>query len=443
MSVRRTWKLFMVTMVAAVSVPLFLSLTAPISAGVLGPLDPQAPQTVCGECIIYGIPVVGQMGVPMGVYQINTCTGATLFIQSLLNALNLAVADSTHLFVGDNGAQLFLDDITTILPSPLFGLTSANASGMSEGGRNALFDVDQIGQLHSLLPQPPTLVGVGTVGGAPVSYLGDVALSPTSCHLLSAPDDRVNNSPWVRVNRSDGSVQVLNPNCSRPYIGLAYNGARVLWGDVGGGGVQRVDELTGNATGPVVVTMFGATNVKWVDLASNPCSTCMLTEISDVGDAPDSTNHYAGAIMTAYPTVVASFPTVFDSQTGIPRGPKHWMAKEDAWLGIQVSGEDDADILPDQDSITNIQPPTNASNQDSNDDAFGGSTIQLPQCLPTTFSYAVTVAGAQRTRFTNAWIDINRDGDWADTLTCTNAQGGASIMGGLPRNGQQTLVLSG
>ena len=41
---------------------------------------------------------------------------------------------------------------------------------------------------------------------------------------------------------------------------------------------------------------------------------------SDLGDAPDSTNHAAVA-MAAYAGVQADFPTVFDATTGLPEGP--------------------------------------------------------------------------------------------------------------------------
>ncbi|MEZ4832568.1 MAG: hypothetical protein R2873_11315 [Caldilineaceae bacterium] len=73
----------------------------------------------------------------------------------------------------------------------------------------------------------------------------------------------------------------------------------------------------------------------------------------DLGDAPDSTNHPAAG-MTAYPgPIVARYPTVFDAATGTPPGPRHWLTKADAWLGKDVSGERDADLLPDEDG-----PPT-------------------------------------------------------------------------------------
>ncbi len=43
---------------------------------------------------------------------------------------------------------------------------------------------------------------------------------------------------------------------------------------------------------------------------------------SDLGDAPDSTNH-AGVAMAAYAGVQARYPTVFDPATGLPQGPRH------------------------------------------------------------------------------------------------------------------------
>ncbi len=148
----------------------------------------------------------------------------------------------------------------------------------------------------------------------------------------------------------------------------------------------------------------------WVDLASNPCNSCTAEKTSDLGDAPDSSSHFQNTPMTAYPGVQASFPTVFDSVTGLPQGPMHVFASEDAWLGTAVSDENEADLLPDQDLVTNITPPTDTSNADGGDDGVTG-TLFLPQCQSTNLNYSITVVGAVRTRYVNVWVDFNRDGD--------------------------------
>jgi len=147
----------------------------------------------------------------------------------------------------------------------------------------------------------------------------------------------------------------------------------------------------------------------------------------DLGDAPDSTNHF-GVGMTAYPAVLARYPSVFDPATGAPPGPLHINPAGNGWLGAGVSREADADLLPDADGITNIDPPANASNRDRFDDgvpAVNPAGIALPQCQRTQFRFVVTGAAAVPipTGFVNVWFDWNRDGDWSDIFTCVDPTG--------------------
>jgi hypothetical protein len=144
----------------------------------------------------------------------------------------------------------------------------------------------------------------------------------------------------------------------------------------------------------------------------------------DLGDAPDSSNHSAGVSMTAYPAggppgTVAHFPTVFDPATGLPQGPKHWYPRADAWLGPGVTAEYDADVLPDEDGVTNIHPATDTPDQDGQDDGLL-YPVSLPHCTRTIISYTVTVApGAPyNERYVNVWFDWDRDGSWDDAPTC-------------------------
>jgi uncharacterized repeat protein (TIGR01451 family) len=135
---------------------------------------------------------------------------------------------------------------------------------------------------------------------------------------------------------------------------------------------------------------------------------------ADLGDAPDSTNHI-NKPMTAYTGVLAKFPTVFDPATGLPQGPKHLQPKGLAWLGKDVSLEDEADLLPDADGVTNIDPGANAADRDKYDDG-----VLLPIAIPfvcgqTQFQYTVTSTAAAKL-YVNVWIDFNRDGDWDDPI---------------------------
>ena len=149
---------------------------------------------------------------------------------------------------------------------------------------------------------------------------------------------------------------------------------------------------------------------------------------NDLGDAPDSSNH-AGAAMTAFPGVQASYPTVFDPATGLPEGPRH-AAPRPFHLGERVSREAEADVGPDQDPANNIEPAANVANLDRADD--GSRLGALADCQPTTAEVLVAVSPQAWNYFTNSgqkaylnvWIDSNRDGDWADGFSC-QAQGQA------------------
>jgi plastocyanin len=148
---------------------------------------------------------------------------------------------------------------------------------------------------------------------------------------------------------------------------------------------------------------------------------------SDLGDAPDSTNH-AGVAMAAYPGVQANFPTVFDPATGLPEGPRH-LNPRPFHLGERVSREAEADIGPDQDPDNNIEPAANTADLDRADD--GSRLVNLAHCQPATAEVLVAVSqqawnwfkSRERPAYLNVWIDSNRDGDWADGGTCQDAQG--------------------
>ncbi len=139
----------------------------------------------------------------------------------------------------------------------------------------------------------------------------------------------------------------------------------------------------------------------------------------DLGDAPYSSNHrYPFGEMHAYPGVLAHFPTVYDPPYGLPRGPKHVFSGADSWLGPAVSYEGEADGGWDEDVINNIEPTMDRADQDGNDDS--GVLPMLSDCGPGVISYSmvVTTTAITRTRYINAWLDFNRDGDWNDTYVC-------------------------
>lgn len=147
----------------------------------------------------------------------------------------------------------------------------------------------------------------------------------------------------------------------------------------------------------------------------------------DLGDAPDSSNHFA-VPMTAYPGVEAHFPTVFAVTTGAPEGPKHHNPGT-FHLGPGGSKEAEADVGPDADGVNNITPPANVSNQDWFDD--GSRLSGLNDCQPARADAQIAVSpqalnwfiAQGQPAYLNVWIDSNRDGDWEDGFTCVDASG--------------------
>jgi hypothetical protein len=140
---------------------------------------------------------------------------------------------------------------------------------------------------------------------------------------------------------------------------------------------------------------------------------------SDLGDAPDSSNSHGAAYpMTAYTGVNAAFPTVFGLGSP-PFGPLHRTPKGRAHLGLNVSGEAEADIGTDMDLINNLDPVNNLANRDGAEDGVV-FPLSLPHGKPTTLTVNVKVVVPGPTMFLNVWYDWNRDGDWNDTLASPN-----------------------
>ena len=144
----------------------------------------------------------------------------------------------------------------------------------------------------------------------------------------------------------------------------------------------------------------------------------------DLGDAPDSTNHF-GVAMAAYPGTQATFPTVFDPATGLPQGPKH-LHPRPFHLGPQVSREAEADVGPDADPFNNIVPPANNPDNDRFDDGVNPNLWAFNDCQTTTIPVRVFInpqavnwfQQQNEPAYLNVWLDANRDGDWADGFNC-------------------------
>jgi plastocyanin len=158
----------------------------------------------------------------------------------------------------------------------------------------------------------------------------------------------------------------------------------------------------------------------------------MRVHCHDLGDAPDSTNHF-GANMAAYPGVQANFPTVFDAATGADQGPLH-RNPHPFHLGKQFSIEAEADVGPDQDGVRNIVPPANNPDNDLKDDGVRVGRIVFSDCATTTIPVQVFIGPnaaefftkhvGSSTGYLNVWVDGNRDGDWADVRQCPTGKDG-------------------
>ena len=140
----------------------------------------------------------------------------------------------------------------------------------------------------------------------------------------------------------------------------------------------------------------------------------------DLGDAPDSTNHHANMVNTAYPAVAGRFPTVWEDP-GNPSGPRHDNATREAILGNFMSREAEADQGPDGDGVNNIlQAGVDVANLDRFDDGWRNRNVPIADCRPTTLRVRVTKAAAATLEkmYLNVWFDGNRDGDWEDLKSC-------------------------
>ena len=183
-----------------------------------------------------------------------------------------------------------------------------------------------------------------------------------------------------------------------------------------------VDVIAG---GVYLIEVGGYGNQTGQGVLNVSCEPQVPTEPYDLGDAPDSTNNI-GQIMSAYPSqgllpvlVPANFPTVYDDGTGAgPFGPVHVRAGEVAFLGSTVTWESEADSGSDQDGRFNIRPANDTADRDDGDDGVI-FPVSFPHCRWSTFDYTMNVVEPGTDLWVNVWCDWNRDGDWDDTIECT------------------------
>ena len=172
----------------------------------------------------------------------------------------------------------------------------------------------------------------------------------------------------------------------------------------------------------------------------------------EVGDAPDSNNHF-GVPMKLHPDdgyyyegndAFGNFPTVAywnETNGSTSQAMCHLENPLGLVLGDSVSYEQDADLMPDEDGWTNLDPVLDISNRDSDDGlVFPPYWIDG---IPTTITYTVSApaGAADYTRYVNIWIDWNRDGDWNDTdVQCVNGTRDERVLVNDPVNVPDDLV---
>jgi hypothetical protein len=208
----------------------------------------------------------------------------------------------------------------------------------------------------------------------------------------------------------------------------AYNGCGcdptsgdlIACNDDFGGGFQSQITFPVTAGNQYLIEIGGYASETGSGVLSISCEGTVITEKPDLGDAPDSTNNF-NRVMGAYPSppsITAHYPTVFDDGSGAgPYGPVHLNDQPVAYLGKLITAENEADTGPDEDGGNNIRPLANRSNLDDGDDAVVFPVI-LPDCGYASIDYEVSVVEPGTDLWVNVWLDLNRDGDWDDTVSC-------------------------
>jgi plastocyanin len=113
-------------------------------------------------------------------------------------------------------------------------------------------------------------------------------------------------------------------------------------------------------------------------------------------------------------------------------GPLHRVPRP-FHLGNLASPEVDADVGPDADGRNNLNTRSApfAANLDREDDGVRPEQLSFVACAASTIPITIAIGpGAallltptQGLGYLNVWIDGNADGDWADSVTCSNTAG--------------------
>ena len=266
-------------------------------------------------------------------------------------------------------------------------------------------------------PDPAAELAVADwVPGMRATYLLVLENGDPVVHTVHISDDMPSGVVAVAATASDGVARIID------------GGRTVVWnGRIGPDNTPVTIRIHVKLRLPVhceqPLTNVAYWSTRFHRGKSNPAS--LFVRCRDLGDAPDSTNHF-GLRMSAYPgpvTTPANFPTVFGGNAPPdPRGPLHLHARP-FHLGRHVSFEFEADVGPDADGRNNIEPRLDQPNLDRWDDGLDLSRVQFSHCQPTRFPVLLSinpdvsaVNDVERTGYLNVWVDSNRDGDWDDSF---------------------------
>jgi uncharacterized repeat protein (TIGR01451 family) len=279
--------------------------------------------------------------------------------------------------------------------------------------------VDATANPADLVPGETTLVETSLTNNGPIPLILGVR------ELLDYEDPAQSPDPLLSRRRSERLI--LAPGQSKSWSSR-LNLARFFEGSLPPGGLGLEAQLVST----LQMCLLDQDDWDCPDPGTDPERVKTLDPLvvkirqRDLGDAPDSTNHF-GLAMTAYPAVQADFPTVYDPASGSPPGPVHLRPRY-FHLGQRVSLEVEADVGPDQEPVNNLRPAVNLANRDRADDGIRPQLLTFNHCQPAIFPAKIFISPAAVAYFTNqdddglaylnVWLDANRDGDWADSLDC-------------------------
>lgn len=403
-----------------------------VSVGLMGAVmvmtsttAPSMAQTYpCNPGTVFGVG-------PNGIYEVRPYVPSSRLIKGMSGGKAISAGfDDATLYVTINNA-LWEFDLSRLTLDPVGLNVPADHNGLSEGYDGYLYLSTASGELHQIDVgvSPPTIAKIGASQG----YTGDLAMDPSAAGsaltwLRGARVRAAGGSQLVWVDKLNGyqhPIGVFHDSSGvalpLPMEGLAHDQAASFFGSDTSTLLNESLWYVNPTTAQSLFAMSFEYHI--TDMASEPSGFCATPTpeptpfaLGDLGDAPDSSNNVPNRPMTTYGGVPADFPTVFTWWTGLAQGPKHF-SQGDAVLGTSGTQEFDADVMPDTDGMTNLDPSIMVDDRDGGDDGLA-SPIGLPHCQTTTADFSVDVAGAAQPRYVSIWFDFNRDGDWRDTLNC-------------------------